>query len=132
MRKLKLKSALLVLLGSLAGNNAIATEQNDIGNLVAKYGCDTCHSLRPVETKSASSALPVGPSFFEISARFHSDKGSSYADLARIIKHGSSPYRSQWKGKISGLAMPPNDKNISDLEINRLLVWILTLKEPSE
>jgi cytochrome c len=73
--------------------------------------------------------LPVGPSFAEIAERFASDGGSTYQDLARIIKYGSSPYRSKWRGKVSGLAMPPNDDTISDLDINKLLVGILTLNK---
>ncbi len=95
--------------------------------LAEKYGCISCHSLTTQADAGGQTVLPVGPSFQEIAESFFSNESESrYQDLYRIVKHGSSPYRSKWKGKISGLAMPPNDDSITDLEINRLLVWILS------
>ncbi len=96
--------------------------------LAESHGCIACHALQPAsKTGKNPRALPIGPSMQEIAERYHANKSpGKYQELYRIVKHGSSPYRSKWQGKISGLAMPPNDDTISDLDINRLLVWILT------
>jgi len=40
---------------------------------------------------------------------------------------GSNPYASHWKGKVSGLAMPPNEVAISEGDARKLVGWILTL-----
>lgn len=119
-------SGMIMLLSTLTGK-AYAADCN-AEKLSEIYGCNTCHSVLPQKVDK-SRRLPIGPSFTEISQLFHSEKkDSSYQDLARIIKHGSSPYRSKFRGQISGLAMPPNDDTISELDINRLLVWILSLE----
>ncbi len=92
------------------------------------HGCTVCHAVKPAAMAGeGKKAMPIGPSFQDIAERFHANANEGkYEELARIVKHGSSPYRSHFRGKISGLAMPPNDDTISDLDINRLLVWILT------
>ena len=119
-------SMISLLALSLAGN-AMA-EHSEEHKMTETYGCKSCHALAPgAVSKNKKIALPIGPSFQEIAARYHANKDEGkYQELYRIIKHGSSPYRSKWQGKISGLAMPPNDDTIPDLDINRMLVWILT------
>ncbi len=43
---------------------------------------------------------------------------------------GSNPYASHWKGKVSGLAMPPNAVAIKEADARRLVTWILKLNKP--
>jgi cytochrome c len=126
MKKYKLIYALFFMLMTSYSASSLAIDAAELEKLSFKYGCEACHSVTPV---NESNRLPVGPAFAEIAERFASDGGSTYQDLARIIKYGSSPYRSKWRGKVSGLAMPPNDDTISDLDINKLLVGILTLNK---
>jgi cytochrome c len=127
MKNYKVIYPFLIMLASSLSGHAFAADCN-AEKLSEVYGCNACHSVLPQKVDK-SKRLPIGPSFLEIAQLFHREKtATSYQDLARIIKHGSSPYRSKFRGKISGLAMPPNDDTISDLDINRLLVWILSLE----
>jgi cytochrome c len=126
MKKYKLIYPLFFMLLSSLSANVFAVDASELEKLSISYGCEACHSITP---STEAKRLPVGPSFAEIAERYETDGRSSYQDLARIIKYGSSPYRSKWRGLVSGLAMPPNDDTITDLDINRLLVGILTLKK---
>ena len=47
--------------------------------------------------------------------------------LTRTVMTGSNPYSSHWKGKVSGLAMPPNAVAISQADASKLVGWILNL-----
>ena len=47
--------------------------------------------------------------------------------LAKTVQAGSNPYESHWKGKVSGLAMPPNKVAISEADTKKLVAWILKL-----
>lgn len=105
---------------TLLMNNVIAAE-GEIEQLSVEHGCVTCHSV----TQQKTDAKPVAPSFIDIAKRFHAE--GDYEYLVNIIKYGSNPYKSDWKGKITGAAMPPNKGIMSDFEINKLLVAILSL-----
>jgi cytochrome c len=50
--------------------------------------------------------------------------------LTRTMMTGSNPYASHWKGKVSGLAMPPNAVAIKEADARRLVTWILKLNKP--
>ena len=45
---------------------------------------------------------------------------------------GSNPYESHWKGKVSGLAMPPNKVAITEPDARKLVNWILSLDLPKK
>ena len=123
----KLAYPFIALLVMLLPATVTATGNDEVQKLTDTYGCTACHAQTDLKTKSGKPALPVGPSYRDIAKRFYSNSNpEKYQELYRIIKHGSSPYRSYYQGKVSGLAMPPNDDTISDLDINRMLVWILT------
>ena len=47
--------------------------------------------------------------------------------LTQIVLKGSNPYDSHWKGKASGLAMPPNAVAIKETDARDLVKWILAL-----
>jgi cytochrome c len=47
--------------------------------------------------------------------------------LVRTVMVGSNAYTSHWKGKVSGLAMPPNEVAIKEADARRLVDWILAL-----
>ena len=119
-------STVALLMISFSANTL--AEQSEEYKLAEVYGCIACHALKPQKAGSGDNPVqPVGPSFEEIAQRFHANKDEGkYQELYRIVKYGSSPFRSKFQGQISGLAMPPNDETISDLDINRILVWVLT------
>ena len=47
--------------------------------------------------------------------------------LTRVVIEGSNPYSSHWKGKVSGLSMPPNAVAITEGNARLLVNWILAL-----
>ena len=47
--------------------------------------------------------------------------------LTRVVIEGSNPYSSHWKGKVSGLSMPPNSVAITEGNARLLVNWILAL-----
>ncbi|MDE2454564.1 MAG: cytochrome C552, partial [Burkholderiales bacterium] len=51
--------------------------------------------------------------------------------LTLTVMRGSNPYESHWKGKVSGLAMPPNAVAITEPDARKLVSWILAL-EPAK
>jgi cytochrome c551/c552 len=77
--------------------------------LLAKYGCQTCHSMD-------SSTLP-GPSYRQIAKKYASDP-QAVSDLESSILNGSS-------GAWGNNTMPPND--VPDKDLKALVVWILQL-----
>ncbi len=48
--------------------------------------------------------------------------------LTLTVMKGSNPYESHWKGKVSGLAMPPNAVAIKEADAKKLVGWILALQ----
>jgi len=120
MKQYKISKLLIVMTATLLMNNVIAAE-GELKQLSNSYGCVTCHSIEPQDSKTK----PVAPSFQDIAKRYHNDDDYEY--LVTVIKYGSNPYKSDWKGKITGAAMPPNKGIMSDYEINKLLVGILSL-----
>ena len=132
MKNHKIICSVITMAATLAISNVTVAKEVILNEELAdKNGCMTCHSLEAQKVNNDSGEkLPIGPSFPDIAARFNNDNNISYEELVRTIKHGSSPYRSHWKGKITGLAMPPNKDTISDMDINKLLIWILSLDDP--
>ena len=49
--------------------------------------------------------------------------------LTATVLAGSNPYESHWKGKVSGLAMPPNAVAISQADASKLVKTRLILTE---
>ena len=97
--KKKLLRLPLITAAMLISTSSIA-ETGAGYELVQTNGCIACHSAEPKSVEADKSALPIGPSFQEIAERFHNnERDDRYQELYRIVKHGSSPYRSKWQGK---------------------------------
>lgn len=111
---------------SLISSPALADPAKDTAmlKLAASSGCTVCHSVEPSAKTDAS--VPVGPPWRDVAARYFGVKDSQ-SKLTQIVLHGSSPYSSHWKGKVGGLAMPPNEVAISEADANKLVGWILSL-----
>ena len=93
--------------------------------LASTSGCMTCHQVEP-GGKGPDGLPPIGPAWKDVSAKYKSQKGAADT-LAKIVQTGSNPYESHWKGKVSGLAMPPNKVAISEADTKKLVAWILKL-----
>ena len=85
--------------------------------MMKKDGCAACHSI---------DKKIVGPAYVEVAAKYKGDKTAA-ANLTQTVLKGSNPYESHWKGKASGLAMPPNAVAIKEAEAKKLVAWILAL-----
>ena len=93
--------------------------------LAGNAGCMTCHHVEP-GAKGPDGMAPIGPAWRDVSAKYKGQKGAD-AKLTQTVLAGSNPYDSHWKGKVSGLAMPPNAVAIKDADAKKLVNWILSL-----
>jgi cytochrome c len=80
-------------------------------DLSQKSGCVACHAI---------DAKLVGPSYNDIAAKYAGDD-DAVAALSGKVKNGGS-------GVWGQIPMPPN-VSVSDENINKLVTWILSLKE---
>lgn len=88
-------------------------------------GCMTCHQIEP-GGKGPDGLAPIGPPWKDVAAKYKGQKGAADT-LTKTVLAGSNPYESHWKGKVSGLAMPPNKVAISEADAKKLVNWILKL-----
>ncbi len=99
----------------------------DMQKLALSSGCMTCHSVEPGKPGPEGNA-PIGPAWQDVAAQYAGKPGAQDF-LTRIVLEGSNPYSSHWKGKVSGLSMPPNAVAITEGNARRLVTWILSLKK---
>ncbi len=69
---------------------------------------------------------PIGPAWKDVSTKYQGQKDAA-DKLTKTVMAGSNPSESHWKGKVSGLAMPPNAVAIKESDAKQLVKWILTL-----
>jgi cytochrome c len=93
--------------------------------LATHSGCLTCHAVTSTPTADGATK-PVGPPWQEVAAKYKGRRDARQV-LTATVMNGSNPYASHWKGKVSGLAMPPNAVAISKAQARELVGWILTL-----
>ena len=107
-----------------AGNNDAMVK------LATSSGCMTCHQIEP-GGQGPDGLAPIGPAWRDVAAKYKGQKGAAQALTATVMK-GSNPYESHWKGKVSGLAMPPNAVAIKEADAKKLVGWILALELPKK
>lgn len=121
-------AAALLLTAALAlSAQAARAADNDVTmlKLATNAGCMTCHHIEP-GAKGPDGLAPIGPAWRDVSTKYKGQKDAA-DKLTRIVLAGSNPYESHWKGKVSGLAMPPNAVAIKEADAKKLVKWILTL-----
>ena len=119
-----------LLLAGASALPALAAGADDANlKLATSSGCMTCHHIEP-GAKGPDGLPPIGPAWRDVSAKYKGQKGAVDA-LTRTVMTGSNPYDSHWKGKVSGLAMPPNAVAIKEADAKQLVKWILSL-EPAK
>lgn len=117
------------LAGALACSQPVlADARNDAAmkQLAAVSGCTACHGI-DVAKPGPEGAKPIGPTWADVARQYRGKPGASEF-LTRIVLEGSSPYNSHWKGKVSGLSMPPNAVAITEGNARQLVNWILALE----
>jgi cytochrome c len=121
--------ATLLGLGLAAALPARAAGDDDMKKLANQAGCLTCHHI-DVDGKGPDGMAPIGPAWRAVAAKYKGKKDAA-ATLTHVVMTGSNPYDSHWKGKVSGLAMPPNAVAIKEADAKKLVNWILAL-EPAK
>lgn len=118
----------LLLASALLATTAWAGPADDEAaiKLATNAGCMTCHHIEP-GAKGPAGLAPIGPAWRDVAAKYKSVKGAQQ-QLTATVMAGSSPYESHWKGKVSGLSMPPNKVAITEVDAAKLVSWILALE----
>ncbi len=118
-------AAAAALLLAAAAAQAAGLNDDAAHQLAAKAGCPTCHAVER-GAKGPEGLPPIGPAWRDVAQKYQGQKGAQET-LTRAVLQGSNPYDSHWKGKASGLAMPPNAVAIGKDEARQLVGWILRL-----
>lgn len=123
-----MKRNTLILVSALLATTAWAGPADDAAaiQLATNAGCMTCHHIEP-GAKGPGGLPPIGPAWRDVAAKYKSVKGAQQ-QLTATVMAGSSPYESHWKGKVSGLSMPPNKVAITEVDAAKLVSWILSLE----
>ena len=118
---------LMLAAGPALAADKVARNPTDSGEfkLATRSGCTTCHQVEP-GGKGPEGLAPIGPAWRDVATKYKGQKGAAET-LTHTVLAGSNPYQSHWKGKVSGLAMPPNAVAIQDKDARRLVNWILGL-----
>lgn len=104
---------------------ADAKKDGEMLKLASTSGCMTCHSIEPGKP-GPDGMKPIGPPWTDVAKQYKGKPGASEF-LTRVVLEGSNPYSSHWKGKVSGLSMPPNSVAITEGNARLLVNWILAL-----
>jgi len=118
--------ATLLAAAALTGTARADGKDETMLKLASNAGCMTCHHIDP-GAKGPDGMAPIGPAWRDVSAKYKGQKGAD-AKLTQTVMAGSNPYESHWKGKVSGLAMPPNAVAIKEADARALVKWILALE----
>jgi cytochrome c len=112
---------------SLTTPLALADARNDteMKKLASASGCMTCHGIESGKP-GPDGMKPIGPAWSDVARQYKGKPGASEF-LTRVVLEGSNPYSSHWKGKVSGLSMPPNAVAITEGNARQLVNWILAL-----
>lgn len=119
------RMAWMTLAAAMAAAVPAQADDKAMLKLAGDSGCLICHRLDPGATGPDGMA-PIGPPWRDVAAKYRGDKKAA-ATLTQTVMKGSSPYESHWKGKVSGLAMPPNAVAIQEADARKLVNWILAL-----
>lgn len=125
----QVRSLLLASTLAIGAQVALADAKLDdsMKQLAARSGCTACHSIEAGNTGPDGMA-PIGPAWKDVAERYRGDKTAGKT-LTKTVLEGNNPYRSHWKGQVSGVAMPPNAVAIKEADARKLVNWILALKK---
>ncbi len=125
MTRIATYSLLLAALATSPLALADAKKDAEMQKLASGSGCMTCHSIEPGKL-GPDGMKPIGPAWQDVAKHYKGKPGASEF-LTRVVLEGSNPYSSHWKGKVSGLSMPPNAVAITEGNARKLVNWILAL-----
>lgn len=122
--------AITLACGAFAASSAFAAKPLDkeMVALATTSGCVACHSLESPAKPRPDGLAPIGPNWPDVAEKYRG-QGDAVDKLTRAVLNGSNPYESHWKGKVSGLSMPPNAVAIKEADAKKLVKWILSLSK---
>jgi len=82
--------------------------------LAQKGGCLACHKI---------DAKLVGPAWQDVSAKYKGDPGAT----ARLVQKVKTGGQGNWTEVTGGIPMPPYSPRVSDADIERLVMFVLSL-----
>lgn len=126
MRPIVVRILLLALTGLRMSAAQPAPQPADDPAMIAlasRSGCLTCHSVKSTADQTTK---PIGPAWQDVAVKYKGQQDAAQKLLATVM-NGSNPYASHWSGKVSGLAMPPNQVAITSHDAQQLVNWILSL-----
>jgi cytochrome c len=123
--KSRIFSLMALSIAALPALGAPAADDAAMLKLATGSGCMTCHHI-DAGAKGPDGLAPIGPAWRDVAARYRG-KAGALDQLTHTVMTGSNPYSSHWKGKASGLAMPPNEVAINEADARLLVSWILRL-----
>ncbi len=115
---------------ALGAGAAAAQDRTAMIRIAEGAGCMTCHQVEP-GARGPGGLAPIGPAWQDVGQKYRGQAGAADA-LTQTVMKGSNPYDSHWKGKVSGLAMPPNAVAIKEADARALVQWILALEAPKK
>lgn len=115
-----------VLAAATLASPAWSANDAEMTKLANSSGCLTCHAI-DAGAKGPDGMAPIGPPWRDVAAKYKGRKDAAQT-LTHVVMTGSNPYESHWKGKVSGLAMPPNAVAIKETDAKKLVNWILALE----
>lgn len=121
-----MNKSMVCFFGALSIGANVWAANTDTSKLARDSGCLTCHAIES-GAKGPDGMAPIGPPWRDVAAKYKGRK-DAVEMLTKVVMTGSSPYESHWKGKVSGLAMPPNAVVVKDAEARKLVTWILALE----
>lgn len=130
MKNLRGGACAVVMMALLPMGAMAAANDDAMLKLAGSSGCMTCHHVEP-GSKGPDGMPPIGPAWRDVATKYTGVKGAADT-LTHIVLTGSNPYASHWKGKVSGLAMPPNEVAIKEADARKLVTWILALNKPAQ
>ena len=118
-------SLIAIAIATLPAWGAPTANDGAMLKLASGSGCMTCHHIEH-SAISPDGLAPIGPAWRDVATKYRGTAGAA-DQLTRTVMTGSNPYSSHWKGKVSGLAMPPNEVAIKEADARQLVEWILKL-----
>jgi cytochrome c len=118
--------SLVMLLAASAAQAGDKAGDEAMLKLANASGCMACHHVER-GAKGPDGLPPVGPAWRDVALKYKGQAGA-VEQLTHTVMSGSNPYDSHWKGKASGLAMPPNAVAIKEGDARQLVRWILALE----
>lgn len=114
-------SLFLSACGQQQGSSAEGIVKSELYKLATMHGCTECHRIN---------ATVIGPSWMAIAERYQGAPTEEARELLiERVKKGSQGNWYTWKG---GNGMPPLEKRVSADAIEKLVDYILSLRQPAK